>query len=309
MGIGEQRSDDATPLNVFPPQIGKASPKLAAVVVAICFGLLSSTSTGRSAENSVTQVRILELNGTKLYVPVHWALHNITVDRAISEKHRKYLAPNAPVFTDWQPSKHLKPGERAPEDWGSPTRLDGLILNFCASKGVLNSSKDAPFNFELVRSFDAPEIPADWCIGFVSLVSGEKLAGQNSPLGPGKLPAEAMNDLGPIDQNGFRVRNYDATTNEGTYYGFKHDDVSPDGGAIVFNCSRAINGSNHFRCGLGSNSPDSGPAIPGIRAQTFDWLLEKIEPGELRQYFWRSQSLLNWLATPPDQRPSKIGEK
>ncbi|MEO1206532.1 MAG: hypothetical protein AAFV45_09385 [Pseudomonadota bacterium] len=218
---------------------------------------------------------IPEIKGTKLYIPRSWLTRRPDVE----------LPPDGP--------KDAK-GRR----WSSVTFAICHAINR-SSNGPDYKKFSGPRN----RLVPAPEIPKDWCVGRVDIGPYPS----PSPLdvfrvGPARLPPALINELLPIDENGFRKRWYKPKTKEGDYYGFRRTDVTKSGDWIDITCSRRPS-TVGYSCKFGQIQTQ------GVKQRWFEWWITEIRPHEFRDYHRRSQAILEWLVTPPDQRPKKVPSK
>jgi hypothetical protein len=259
-----------------------------AAVTGIC-GLAASSL----ADNSAS-VREFEINGTKLYVPTGWLIEISGEDRSIEEVRHQYL----------------KPGEPAPSQFGSPAKLEYMVITFCRPQVVPNptATSGEKREWQLKRLFVAEEIPQDWCVGRVSLDGGPKGLASNPRLGVRTLKNEFVSkNFGPENKWGFKLRqgeNMGRSVGEGTYLGMLAKDISRSGGPVALDAYRSPDGSDFFH--LSMPTLDAFQiAIDGINARYFEWFVPGINPGQFRLIFGRSQSLLDWLSTLPIER-SKI---
>ena len=158
-------------------------------------------------------------------------------------------------------------------------------------------------------SLAAGFLPDDWCINHITLRADEIDDISKLPrLGPKAISEDFQRKyLGPLDSHGFKKSFYDPKTGTGTYFGFRDTDITPSGGPIVVTCSQYIHQPNYW-CGTQGFGRPLSLGIGGVRARRFRWHVLRIDPSNLRQLYWRSQHLLEWLATPPNQRASKISD-
>ena len=141
---------------------GRAVAILISVHMATCFGSLFTGHDIASAENPVGQVRVFEMNGTKLYVPLSWG-------------GTSYWPLDGSL-------QGLRPGEPVPSRFGSPAKLTGMTIRFCIPIAIVGDDPQKP-KWQLKRTFVPEEMPSDWCIGSVVLDYGPKNLAAHPRLG------------------------------------------------------------------------------------------------------------------------------
>lgn len=260
-----------------------AVSKLISIFLTTCFGLLLSATASTSADNSDAQVRVFEINGTKLYVPVSWEVTN---------------------YRPLEGGLHgLRPGEPVPSKFASPTKLTSMTITFCLPMKIVGSDPQKS-QWELKRSFVPKEMPSEWCIGTVALDYGPKDLAAHPRLGVDGYPSNQLAKFGPVNEWGFRFYQApDGPPGAGAYVGVLPTDVSRIGGPIHIEIQQTIQKSQFF---VARAWGGSALALDGVTARLFDWYVTSIKPDELRKYFWRCQAVLDWLATEPTKRSEKI---
>ncbi len=251
-----------------------------------------------------SDVRIVDMRGTKLYIPSSWPFEAIRTDV------KQTTADSLEGF--YRGRKVVRPGETFVgyprlEQTDDPPVADILIFGFCRVERDWRKGK-RPLFFSVVGR---DEMPKGWCIQAVELRRrGPEDVSKLPRLGPKAYPEQYIEKYyGPIADNGFR-RNYfsGAAPKAGNYLGFLETDVTPAGGPIAISCDHELSGAPFYRCKVGGTRERIAVAISGVYAKRFEWLVEDLDPDDLRAMYWNSQRFLEWLATPSDKRPAWIIE-
>ena len=213
-------------------------------VIIISALLVASAST--SAEKSVEDVRVFEINGTKLYVPVSWEVTDYsTLDNGLHG---------------------LRPGEPVPSNLGSPAKIKNMIIRSCIPMRIVGDDPQKP-QWELKRSFVPKEMPSDWCMGSVALEYGPKNLAAEPRLGIAALPSISLAKYGPVNEWGFRLdQSPEGPPGAGTYIGALPTDVSRTGGPIGIAIHPTILKSQFFVVQTWSGN---ALALDGVRVPNF----------------------------------------
>lgn len=149
-------------------------------------------------------------------------------------------------------------------------------------------------------------IPKNWTLSGISLLPGDQHISQKPRLGFGAVPSRVRgHELMLLPDKELWVSALNPTTNEGYFFGGRQSDVANDGSALNVDCTKHLGPNKYFGCTPGITF--SAVAVDGIKLYG-SWYSEQIIVGDLRKMFWRNQSLLNWLTTPPDMRQPVVPE-
>jgi hypothetical protein len=141
------------------------------------------------------------------------------------------------------------------------------------------------------------QLPAEFWVHRLELEPGPGNLAKKLRRTLDDLPPMTRTHFGPIDEDGFRqVGPPDGLT----FYGTHPDDVDRGGWPLSFRCNSTLSSATIFP----SCSADRS-AIDGLRIRYW-WVGKNVPKAEWRRMDRRVQALVEWLATPPDQRTKAL---
>ena len=148
-----------------------------------------------------------------------------------------------------------------------------------------------PNAYEDRRRF--PQLQPDFWVYRVEFRPGPRDIARLPRTSIDDLPTAVKTRLGLVDEDGFR------RAGEGdTFYSAMPEDISLTGWPRTYNCNTPIRPDTGY-----SYCSAVGIAIEGLSVK-YVWNGRQVPKSEWRRMSQRVQTLVNWLATPPDQRTS-----